>query len=101
MTVEAYQREFLNLSRYAEEEITTNARKQHKFRPGLNADLRLALAVHDFANFTTMVNKAITIETAHMELKDAQKRYRDVVSSSVATQERHIWLANSVTKAPA
>src|SRR4051812_3159361 len=54
MTVEAYQREFLNLSRYAEEEITTNARKQQKFRRGLNADLGLALAVHDFANFATM-----------------------------------------------
>ena len=31
MTVEAYQREFLNLSRYAEDEITTDARKQQKF----------------------------------------------------------------------
>ena len=36
MTVEAYQREFLNLSRYAEEEITTDARRQQKFRRGLN-----------------------------------------------------------------
>ena len=43
MIVEAYQREFLNLSRYAEEEITTDARKQQKFRRGLQSDLRLAL----------------------------------------------------------
>src|SRR3954463_16051487 len=82
MTVEAYQREFLNLSRYAEEEITTDARKQQKFHHGLNSDLKLALDVHDFANFTTMVNKAITVETAQMEHKESQKRYRDVGSSS-------------------
>src|ERR1041385_257164 len=101
MTVEAYQREFLNHSRYAEEEIATDARRQQKFRRGLNADLRLGLAVHDFSNFATMVNKAITVETAQMEFKDTQKRYRDVGSSLGATQKRRIWLPHSVTHSPA
>src|SRR3954467_7243372 len=101
MTVEAYQREFLNLSRYAEEKVTIDARKQQKFYRGLNADLGLALAVHDFANFATMVNKAITVETSQMELKDSQKRYRDVGTSSSATQKRRIWLPHSVTQSPA
>src|SRR3954467_14606408 len=62
---------------------------------------RLALAVHDFANFATLVNKAITIETSQMEHKDSQKRYRDVGSSSGATQKRHIWLPHSVTQTTA
>src|SRR3954469_25446537 len=96
MTVEAYQREFLNLSRYAEDEITTDARKHQKFRRGLNSDLKLALAVHDFANFATMVNKAISVETAQMEHRDSLKRHRDVGSSSSATQKRRIWIPNSV-----
>src|SRR3954469_6111504 len=96
MTVEAYQREFLNLSRYAEDAITTDARKQQKFRRGLNSDLKLALAVHDFANFATMVNKAISIETVQMEHRDLLKRHRDVGSSSGATQKRRIWIPNSV-----
>src|SRR4051812_34422012 len=96
MTVEAYQREFLNLSRYAEDEITTDARRQQKLRRGLNSDLKLALAVHDFANFATMVNKAISVETAQMEHMDSMKRHRDVESSSSATQKRLIWIPNSV-----
>src|SRR3954463_11951066 len=100
MTVEAYQREFLNLSRYAEDEITTDARRQQKFRRGLNSDLKLAIAVHDFANFATMVNKAISVETAQMEHKDSLKRHCDVASSSGATQKRRMWIPNSVTMPP-
>ena len=63
-TVEAYQREFLDLSRYAEEDIATDARRQEKFRDGLQADIKLALLVHDFADFATLVNKAIKIGRA-------------------------------------
>src|SRR6266516_3815451 len=51
-TVEAYQREFLDLSHYAEEDIATDARRQEKFREGLQADIKLALLVHDFDDFT-------------------------------------------------
>jgi hypothetical protein len=58
-SVEAYQREFLELSRYAEEDIATDARRQEKFREGLNPDIKLALLVQDFADFATLVNKAI------------------------------------------
>src|SRR4051812_602323 len=100
MTVEAYQREFVNLSRYAEDEVTTDARKQQKFRHGLNPDLKLALAVHDFANFATMVNKDISVETAQMEHKDSLKRHCDIGSSSGATQKRRIWIPNSVAMPP-
>ncbi|XP_073358142.1 uncharacterized protein [Aegilops tauschii subsp. strangulata] len=58
-SVDAYQREFLDLSRYAEEDIATDARKQERFRDGLHPDIKLALLVHDFADFATLVNKAI------------------------------------------
>ena len=87
MTVKAYQREFLNLSCYAEEGITTDARRQEKFHRGHHSDLRLTLAAHDFA---TLVNKDITVETAQMEHKDLSKRYRDVGSSSGSTQKRRV-----------
>ena len=38
-TVEAYQREFLNLSRYAVGDLTDDASRQEKFRNGPNSDL--------------------------------------------------------------
>ena len=38
-TVEAYQREFLHLSRYAASDLPDDASTQEKFRDGLNSDL--------------------------------------------------------------
>jgi hypothetical protein len=95
-TVEAYQREFLDLSRYAEEDIATDARRQEKFRNGLHPKIELALAAQDFTDFTTLVNKAILLETAQMKHKESQKRYRDVGLSSGSTQKRRVWIPNNV-----
>jgi hypothetical protein len=95
-TVEAYQREFLDLSRYAEEDITTDARRQEKFRNGLHPDLELALAAQDCPDFATLVNKAIVVETAQLKHKALPKRNRDVGSSSSSTQKRRVWIPNNV-----
>ncbi|XP_044428647.1 uncharacterized protein [Triticum aestivum] len=96
-TVEAYQREFLDLSRYAEEDISTDARRQEKFRDGLQADIKLALLVHDFADFATLVNKAINVETDLQEYQGSHKRNRDTGSSSgPSSQKRKIWISNNM-----
>jgi hypothetical protein len=96
-TVEAYQREFLDLSRYAEEDIATDARRQEKFRDGLQADIKLALLVHDFADFATFVNRAINVETGLQEYQSSHRRNRDTGSSSGSpSQKRKIWIPNSM-----
>ena len=58
ITVDEYQREFLELSRYAEDDVSTDTRKQEKFREGLHPDIKLALVVHDCADFATLVSQA-------------------------------------------
>src|SRR3990170_5902349 len=70
-TVEVYQREFLDLSRYAEEDIPTDERRQEKFCEGLRHDIQRALLALDFPDFATLVNKAILVETG---LKGLRKR---------------------------
>jgi hypothetical protein len=87
-TVDVYQREFLELSRYAEEDIATDARRQEKFREGLNPDIKLALLVQDFANFATLVNKAIQVETGLKEHKDALRRTHNAGSSSSSSSQK-------------
>ena len=96
-SVDAYQREFLDLSRYAEEDIATDARKQEKFRHGLHPDIKRALLVHDFADFATLVNKAIHVETGLQEHLGSLMRNRDVGSSSgPSSQKRKIWIPHSM-----
>ena len=95
--MEAYQREFLDLSCYAEEDISTDARRQEKFRDGLQADIKLALLVHDFVDFAILVNKAINVETGLQEHQSSQKRNHDTGSSSgPPSQKRKIWIPNSM-----
>ena len=96
-SVDAYQREFLDLSHYAEEDIATDARKQEKFRDGLHPDIKLALLVHDFADFATIVNKAIQVEAGLREHQGSLRRSHDAGSSSgPSTQKHRIWIPHSM-----
>src|SRR6266516_908911 len=96
-TVEAYQREFLDLSRYVEEDIATDARRQEKFREGLQADIKLALLVHEFDDFTTWVNNAINVETGLKEHQGSLRRNRELGSSSgPPLQKSKIWIPHSM-----
>ena len=58
MTVDEYQRKFLELSRYAVDDVCTDNRKQEKFREGLRPDIKLALIAHDWADFAMLVSQA-------------------------------------------
>src|SRR4051812_25035519 len=97
-TGEAYQREFLRLSRYAEGDLPNDASRQEKFRDGLNADLQLALALHAFPDFATMVNQTITLETAQLKFGGSPKRPREAGSSSGSAQKQRVWIPHGVMR---
>ena len=90
-TIDEYQRKFLELSHYAEDDVCTDARKQEKFREGLHPDIKLALVVHDCVDFAMLVSKASQIETGLTEYQESLKRTRDVdPSSGQPTQKRRV-----------
>src|SRR3954464_9960033 len=95
---EAYQREFLRLSRYAASDLPSDSSRQEKFRDGLNSDLQLALALHVFPDFATMVNQTITLETAQLKFGGSPKRPRDAGSSSGTTQKQCVWILHGVMR---
>ena len=86
MSVDAYQREFLELSRYAEDDVSTDAKRQEKFREGLNHELKYILMLHPCTDFATLVNTAIQAETGQAEVQEARKRHRDTGSSSGSSE---------------
>src|SRR3954471_17913918 len=69
MTVHQYRTEFNRLSRYAPEKISTDAKKQARFRKGLSPILRHDLNLLEFVNFKDLVNRCFRAEHEMRSLK--------------------------------
>jgi hypothetical protein len=86
--VDEYSREFTRLARYAGNEVSTNAKKQARFRKGLKPRLKHNLNIFYFTNFQALVNKAIKVEHGNLVLEDSRKQSHDFVSSSSLTPQK-------------
>jgi hypothetical protein len=73
-TVNEYLNSFIQLSRYAPDDINTDKKKQDVFLSGLNDDIQFQLLNTDYADFQHMVNKAIIIENKIQEMEKDGKR---------------------------
>jgi hypothetical protein len=68
MSVNEYLDKFTQLSRYALDEVNTDPKRQEHFLDGLIGPLNYRLQSHTFADFATLLNKAIGLENKHKEL---------------------------------
>jgi hypothetical protein len=73
-TVNEYLNSFIQLSRYAPNDINTDEKKQDVFLSGLNDDIQFQLLNTDYADFQHMVDKAIVIENEIREMEKDGKR---------------------------
>jgi hypothetical protein len=75
MTVNEYLNSFIQLSRYATEDIKNDEKKQDVFLEGLNDDIQFQLLKTDYVDFQHMIDKAIVIESKLKEMeKDAKRK---------------------------
>jgi hypothetical protein len=74
MTVNEYLNSFIQLSRYALDDVSTDQKKQDMFLNGLNDDIQFQLLNTDYADFQHMVNKAIVVENKIREMEKDGKR---------------------------
>ena len=74
MTVEEYTHQFMELARYASEEVNDDEQKQDMFKKGLNPDLRTLLTPQIYPDFNTLMNKAILTEKAKLDERKDNKR---------------------------
>jgi hypothetical protein len=63
MTVNEYLNSFIQLSRYAPDDINTDEKKHDIFLNGLNDDIQFQLLNTDYADFQHMVDKALLLKT--------------------------------------
>ena len=85
-TVLPYAQTFNQLSQYGGFHVDSDEKRQDCFRRGLNTKLQDKLALTTCANFTDLVNKAITQEDATLAHKADKKRKAPIGSSSSAPQ---------------
>jgi hypothetical protein len=74
MTVNEYLNSFIQLSRYAPDDINMDEMKQDMFLNELNDDIQFQLLNTDYADFQHMVDKAIVIENKIKEMEKDGKR---------------------------
>jgi hypothetical protein len=58
------------LSRYAPDEVNTDAKRQERFIHGLIGPLNYHLQSHTFPNIQMLLNKAIGLQNKHKELRE-------------------------------
>jgi hypothetical protein len=74
MTVNEYLNSFIQLSRYAPDDINTDEKKQDMFLNVLNDDIQFQLLNTDYVDFQHVVDKAIVIENKIKEMEKDGKR---------------------------
>jgi hypothetical protein len=74
MTVNEYINSFIQLSRYATEDINTNEKKHDMFLNGLNDDIQFQLLNIDYTDFQHIVDKSIVIKNKIKEMEKDGKR---------------------------
>jgi hypothetical protein len=74
MFVEEYTYQFIELARYAPEEVDKDSKKQEMFKKGLTPELRTLLTPQIYPDFNTLMNMAILTERVRAEEKKENKR---------------------------
>jgi hypothetical protein len=74
MSVSEYHDKFIQLSRYAPDEVADDERKQENFMEGLVGPLQYQLVAHTFPSFHRLLDKAIAIEHKHVQLGEMKRK---------------------------
>jgi hypothetical protein len=74
MSVSEYRDRFLQLSRYAPEDVNTDAKRQYRFLKGLVDPLHYQLMNHTFPMFQHLIERAIMTERKRKEMEDRKRK---------------------------
>jgi hypothetical protein len=74
MSVSEYRDKFLQLSRYAPEDVNTDAKRQYWFLRGLVDPLQYQLMNHTFPTFQHLIDRAIMTERKRKEMEDRKRK---------------------------
>jgi hypothetical protein len=73
-SVKEYRDRFIELSRYAPEEVADDPKKQERFMEGLAGPLWFQLMSHTFPSFQHLLDKAICLESMRKEQGELNRK---------------------------
>ena len=85
-SVSEYRDKFTQLSRYAPNDVDTDAKRQNRFLDGLIGPLNYQLQSHTFPNFQTLLDKAIGLESKRKERGEQKGKFQSQGQSSSNTR---------------
>jgi hypothetical protein len=88
MMMNEYLNQFIQLSRYTTNDVSTNEKKQDTFLKGLNDKIQFRLLNTDYLNFQQLVDKAIIIENKLKEMENDGKRKMVFLSQHIRSNAR-------------
>jgi hypothetical protein len=74
LSVSEYRDKFLQLSRYAPEDVNTDAKRQYRFLRGLVDPFHCQLMNHTFPTFQHLIDRAIMTERKRREMEDRKRK---------------------------
>ena len=74
LSVSEYRDKFLQLSRYAPEDVNMDAKRQYRFLRGLVDPLHYQLMNHSFPTFQHLIDRAIMTERKLREMEDRKRK---------------------------
>jgi hypothetical protein len=74
LSISEYKDKFLQLSRYAPQDVNTDAKRQYRFLRGLVDPLHYQLMNHTFPTFQHLINRVIMTERKRQEMDDKKRK---------------------------
>jgi hypothetical protein len=74
MTLSEHHDKFIQLWRYAPEEVADDERKQEQFMEGLIGPLQYQLVSHTYPSFQRLLDKAIVVEHKCVQLGEMKRK---------------------------
>jgi hypothetical protein len=84
LSVSEYRDKILQLSRYAPEDVNTDAKRQYRFLRGLVDPLHFQLMNHTFPNFKHLIDRAIMTERKRGEMEDRKHKIGGSSAGSIS-----------------
>jgi hypothetical protein len=74
LSISEYRDKFLQLLRYATEDVNTDAKRQYRFLRGLVDPLHYQLMNHTFPTFQHLIDRAIMTERKRQKMEDRKHK---------------------------